>query len=205
MSKQKIALFGGSFDPVHQGHLAVATYAQQVVNLDQVIFIPCAQSPHKLEKKYTAHEHRTAMLKLATQDLSWAQVSEYELTAPQPSYSLNTIEHFKSQYPLADLYWIMGEDQWRNISSWHEYVRVLKLVTIIVYPRKQSSEKINLTHAQTKILAHKNLGIDDNCIYLDQASYLPISSTLIREKTATSTENLHPQVLKYALNHQLYL
>ncbi len=195
MAKQKIALFGGSFDPVHQGHLAVATCAQQALNLDQIIFIPCAQSPHKLEHSYTPDKHRIAMLELATQNISWAQVSDYEITAPKPSYSINTIEYFQSSYPQAQLYWIMGMDQWDNIEAWYNYERILDSVTIIIYPR----EKINKNDSDHHLL------MDAHCIYLDQASYLPISSTLIRKDFSSSKALLNAQVFDYALTHQLYL
>jgi len=209
MPKPKIALFGGSFDPVHKGHLSVATYAQHELDLDQIIFIPCAQSPHKPEHNYTDDTHRLAMLELAIQGLSWAQISDYELKAPTPSYSLHTIRHFQSEYPEAELYWILGSDQWDKLDTWYEHQRILKLVNFIIYPRVEKIERAEKNdksnYNSTPPFKVNDLSLEAQPIYLDQASYLPISSTLIRKNLNLEHSKMNEQVYQYALKHQLYL
>ena len=213
MSLLKIALFGGSFDPVHKGHLSLANYAQQAVGLDQVIFIPCAQSPHKLTHNYTADKHRLAMLQLATQSHDWATVSDYELTlakkqfsidstATNPSYSIHTIEHFISSLPQAQLYWIMGQDQWDQIHTWYEYEKILGLVTLIIYPRQSSTstQEIDKQASTTNVTS-----LASSHIYLDKGANLPLSSTDIRTDFSNSQSQLATQVFEYASTQKLYL
>lgn len=138
---RRLALFGGTFDPVHAGHLEVAQSAVRELALDRVIFLPCRQSPHKVEEAGASEEQRFAMLELATQDSAWAEVSDWEFRQPIPSYSWRTAEAFAERYPTAKLYWLMGQDQWQVLGSWSRADYLASLVDFIVYDRNGESSR----------------------------------------------------------------
>jgi nicotinate-nucleotide adenylyltransferase len=131
----KIALFGGTFDPVHNAHLAIAAEAMRCCELEKVIFIPNWKSPHKSDQRSTSPKHRLAMLHLATADLPWAEVSNWEIERAEPSYSWMTAEHFANEFPEATLHWILGSDQWNAIHTWSKPERLAQLLNFIVFPR----------------------------------------------------------------------
>jgi len=142
MSKpQRLAVFGGSFDPVHNGHLQIARAARDALRLDLVLFIPCRQSPHKEDGTVASEEERLKMLELATSDLPWANVSEIEMLLPPPSYSWVTAEALNEIYPAARLFWLMGADQWELIQSWARPEYLADLVEFIVHDRRGRSPR----------------------------------------------------------------
>ena len=133
----RIGLFGGSFDPVHCGHLAIATEAVRVAGLDRVVFLPTRESPHKPGWAAGANAaQRVEMLRLATRDLPWAEVSDWELLQPPPSYSWKTAGHFHACHPDASLYWLLGADQWAVIESWSKPEVLRELLHFVVFPRE---------------------------------------------------------------------
>jgi nicotinate-nucleotide adenylyltransferase len=134
-AEKRIALFGGSFDPPHTGHLAIAQDAVEKCGLNQVIFIPCRESPLKGKLPGAPADQRLEMLRLAVAGLPWAQVSDWELLQPGPSYSWQTVEHFAAEYPGARLYWLMGFDQWADIERWARPEFLREHITLIVFPR----------------------------------------------------------------------
>lgn len=131
----RLALFGGSFDPPHLAHLGIAGAAVEQCALERVIFIPCQVSPLKGRSPGASGLQRAEMLRLATEGLPWAAVSEWELDRPGPSYSWQTARHFSAEFPGAELFWLMGEDQWRALDRWAnpEYLR--EHLTFIVFGR----------------------------------------------------------------------
>lgn len=131
----RIALFGGTFDPIHLGHLEIAKRAAEALQLDRVIFLPCHTSPHKTGIETAPAADRLEMARLATRELSWAEVDDYDLTAPAPSYSYRTAEEMASRHPGARLYWLMGADQWRALPRWAEPQRLASVVEFIVFAR----------------------------------------------------------------------
>ena len=132
----KICLFGGSFDPVHSGHLSIAAAAHKCAALDKVVFLPAACSPFKTGKQMMFDgEERLEMLRLATHDLSWTEVSDMDLTLPPPSWSWRLVEHYRIQFPQAKLYWLMGTDQWEQLHRWARYDYLVAQLTFIVYHR----------------------------------------------------------------------
>ena len=142
-NKQRICLFGGTFDPIHRGHIHIAEIAQEKFHLDRVIFLPCKQSPHKTGQKHAEAEHRLKMCQLATQDYSWAEVSDYDLTAPSPSYSWRTAEVMKARFPNAKLYWLMGKDQWDVIQHWNKSSYLASLVEFIIFQRGSPAKSVD--------------------------------------------------------------
>lgn len=131
----RIALFGGSFDPPHAGHLEIARAAVKQCGLAQVVFIPCRESPLKGRLPEASGAARLAMLRLALTGLRRASVSDWELCHAGPSYSWQTTEHFAAQYPTAALHWLMGSDQWRDVDKWARPEFLRDHLTFIVFPR----------------------------------------------------------------------
>ena len=132
----RIALFGGSFDPVHAGHLAIADAAVQESALDRVIFLPAAQSPHKIDRPSAASAaDRLAMLRLATADRGWADVSDWELGRPPPSWSWHAVAHFRQQFPESELYWLLGADQWATLPDWANAEYLRENLIFLIFPR----------------------------------------------------------------------
>lgn len=183
----KIAIFGGSFDPVHNGHIRIAAQALSRLNLNKVIFVPAYIQPFKLDAKQASSTDRYNMLNLATKDEPLFEVSDYEICNKGISYSYQTAEHFKSIYINSKLYFIIGDDAYADIDSWKEADRLKKAVDFIVFPRLG------------------NILVRD-AIYID----IPpdkISSTNIREllKSGKDVSNLMPEgVLQYIKTHNLY-
>ena len=133
-SPRKIALFGGTFDPVHLGHIHLAKAAKDALELDEVRFLPCKISPHKSGEP-TSGDDRVAMLKLATADLPWAVVDDFELHQAGPSFSYLTAEAMAVKFPGSTLFWIMGGDQWDALPTWRNPEKLAALVHFIVLTR----------------------------------------------------------------------
>lgn len=133
---RRIALYGGTFDPVHAGHLAVARSLQLLFALDEVLFIPAYVAPHKRDRPVSPALDRYAMLVLATQGEERFRVSTVELHAPERPYTVNTLSHFREATGgAARLFFIMGADSWGEIATWREWERVLTLTDHLVVTR----------------------------------------------------------------------
>jgi nicotinate-nucleotide adenylyltransferase len=137
---RRIALFGGTFDPIHLGHLEIARRAKDLLELDEVRFLPCHTSPHKVGVISAPAEDRLEMARLATRDLPWAVVDDFDLSRPPPSYSYETAEEMARRFPEARLFWLMGADQWRALPRWKEPERLATLVEFIVSARDAAPE-----------------------------------------------------------------
>lgn len=189
---KRVALFGGTFDPVHRGHLFIAERARDRCRLDEVIFMPCRESPHKTGQACAPAEDRVAMLRLATKDLPWAVVSRWEIERPGPSYSWQTAEHWREEALGAEdaLHWILGADQWGALSRWARIDRLAELVTFIVFPREGWS-------------LEQQAGL--RALFLDDV--LTVSATNIRTRRARGESiehDVHPSVATYVVERRLY-
>ncbi|MEK7952465.1 nicotinate (nicotinamide) nucleotide adenylyltransferase [Luteolibacter soli] len=136
----RIALFGGTFDPIHLGHVEIARLAKELLELDQVRFLPCHTSPHKVGVTSAPAADRLEMARLATRDLPWAVVDDFDLSRPPPSYSYETAEEMARRFPGARLFWLMGADQWRALPRWKNPERLAGLVEFIVFARDGAPE-----------------------------------------------------------------
>ncbi len=134
-ASRKIALFGGTFDPIHKGHLLIAQQAIDQANLDEVVFLPCRTSPHKQDLPTSSAADRLAMIQLAIADQPRFTVNDYDLITPAPSYSYRTVEHFRQLWPHAQLFWIMGCDQWNALPTWKNPHLLAQSVTFLVFTR----------------------------------------------------------------------
>src|SRR5215216_3877023 len=144
-AQQRIALYGGTFDLVHVGHLEVARRVSQLFEIEKVLFIPAQMAPHKMGRPVTEPIHRYAMLALATQDDPQLSISTFELDAPDRRYTVDTVAHF--QRALGDsteLFFIMGADSWSEITTWREWERLLTMTNHIVVTRP--GYEVPITH-----------------------------------------------------------
>jgi len=137
MKKTKIALFGGSFDPIHSGHLNLLEEVLESVSLDKIVLIPCKQSPHKENSPLASDHQRLEMCQRAVEHLNKVEVSDIELQqTDQISYSWITVQSFLNLYPAAELYWILGTDQWETLETWQNHAYLAEKLTFIVVERQ---------------------------------------------------------------------
>lgn len=134
--RRRIAVYGGTFDPVHVGHTAVARNLLKLFGLDELLFVPAFVAPHKRERKVSPAFDRHAMLALATQDERRLRISTVELSAPEKPYTVETLTRFCETWgETARLFFVMGADSWEEITTWREWERVLALTDQLVVTR----------------------------------------------------------------------
>lgn len=134
--RRRIAIYGGTFDPVHVGHEAVARNLTELFALAEVVFVPAFVAPHKRDRKVSPALDRYAMLALATQDERRFRVSTAEITKPERPYTVETLTNFcETLGQTARLFFVMGADSWEEITTWREWERVLGLTDQLVVTR----------------------------------------------------------------------
>jgi nicotinate-nucleotide adenylyltransferase len=133
---KRIALYGGTFDPVHLGHVEVARKVLELFEIEKVVFIPAQIAPHKVGRPVTEPIHRYAMLALATQGDPRLVISTFELDAPDRRYTVDTVAEFQRRLgDDTELFFIMGADSWSEITTWRDWERLLKMTNHIVVTR----------------------------------------------------------------------
>jgi len=196
----KIGLFGGTFDPVHMGHIALAKQVLEQFGLDKIFFIPAGNPPHKSKKHVTDKEHRFRMVQLATENEPSFLVSDFELLSNHPNYSYLTISHFKQQYKSDEIFFIVGGDSFRDFPDWKNYKTLLSLCTFIVVSRpeiapSQYFEKFSGDEVPPRVLFLENFA-------------MPVSSTIIRKNLQAAKRDfsqLPLAVAEYIKANKLYL
>ncbi|HTI71568.1 MAG TPA: nicotinate (nicotinamide) nucleotide adenylyltransferase [Candidatus Limnocylindria bacterium] len=131
----RIGLYGGSFDPVHLGHLLVAQAAMEEMSLDRVMFIPASQSPFKLGQQLAPAALRLKWLRLALAGQTWADVDDFEAGRGGVSYTIDTVREMRRRFPQAQLAWLIGADHVNTLSQWREASELAEAVEFIVIPR----------------------------------------------------------------------
>ena len=139
-AQNKIGLFGGTFDPIHFGHLRAAEEIREILKLDKVYFIPSGVPPHKTESRITDAQKRLQMIRNAIEGNSFFDVSEFELRRDTPSYTIHTLEHFIETENDVELYFILGNEQFNNIETWKDYLTLFELSNFAVITRPGFSE-----------------------------------------------------------------
>jgi len=185
-AKRRVALYGGTFDPVHLGHLEVARAVSQLFEIEQVLFIPAQVAPHKIGRAVTAPLHRYAMLVLATQDNPRLAVSTFEIEAPDRRFTVDTVAYFINLWgETSDLFFIMGADSWSEIMTWRDWSRLLTMVNHIVVtrpgydlhgPREMAERIVDLRGNKSPDLPTAN----DTRIFLTDIVMRDVSATQIR-------------------------
>lgn len=131
----RIAVFGGSFDPIHTGHAMVASYAVQQGMADEVWLMVSRRNPMKTYSTFASEEHRLRMAKIVAEKVPGLRASGYELNRPAPSYTIDTLQGLRHDYPQHDFRIIIGADSLLNFSGWKSSQSILKDFGVIVYPR----------------------------------------------------------------------
>lgn len=169
MSKNKIGLFFGSFNPVHNGHLMLANYIVEFTDLDSIWFVVSPQNPFKTQQSMLDEKHRLEMLELAVRNEPRFEVCDIEFHMPKPSYTIDTLMQLSKLHPDTDFYLICGMDNLTNFHKWKNYQAILDNYHILVYPRKG--------YAGGELLNHKS-------VQLIEAPEIEVSSTFIRDAIA---------------------
>ncbi|QQL43744.1 nicotinate (nicotinamide) nucleotide adenylyltransferase [Sulfuriroseicoccus oceanibius] len=189
----RVALFGGSFDPPHLGHLEIARAAMEAADLDCVLFLPCATSPHKTATPPAPAEDRLRMLSaLVHGHESWAQISDIDLKLPYPSFTWRTLNAVRPTLPEGtQLYWILGADQWNQLERWAEPDKLRQTLHFLVFPREGDQ------------LAPRD---GWNATFLE--AHHPASSSAIRHSISSGNPRWHsmvsPEIRALIEEHALY-
>lgn len=217
---KRIAFYGGSFDPLHNGHLTIAHKLSEVFALDEFVFIPAFHAPHKKDKKPTSAFHRYAMLCLATNNEAHIKVSRMEIELPEKPYSVETLTRLKNDLTETEIFFVMGADSWQDILTWREWETVLTIVNIIVVTRPDY--EIGFSHVTDEIRARivdlrenssaktqRSKDVKKSKIYITDAVQIDISATEIRqnikEKSVDWKKDVPPEVAKYIEKYELYV
>lgn len=192
---QRIGIFGGSFDPIHQGHLQLALAATAQAHLSLIFFLPTYSAPHK-KAPQSSFSHRVKMCQLALEHYPHFRVSLLESTLPLPSYTIQTLENFQRQSEFWDVptdwFLLLGSDQYRQFTTWKDYELILQKCQLLIYPRP--GFPILERELQFGAIALKGELMD-------------ISSTEIRTSGQTqdfSSLKLPPEVVAYIRENNLY-
>jgi nicotinate-nucleotide adenylyltransferase len=137
---QRLGLFGGSFDPVHLGHLLVAQAAREELTLERLFFIPAAQSPFKPAQPPAAPEERLRLLRLALAGKTWCELDDQEIRRGGVSYTVDTVRDYLNRFPGAQLFYLIGGDHVRQLPKWRDAAELARLVQFLVIPRPGQSE-----------------------------------------------------------------
>jgi nicotinate-nucleotide adenylyltransferase len=183
---RKIAIYGGTFDPIHHAHLILAREAMETLEIEEVIFIPAAMSPHKLDEQPTPAAIRLEMLRAAIESEPRFRVDDRELHRPPPSFTIDTIEDFARAEPAAEIFYFIGSDNLPRLNTWHRIDELRKLVRFVVLERGS-------TRSGSELVTISRL--------------IDISATEIRNRVATGASIRYlvpPAVAEIIQRHQLY-
>ncbi len=200
---ERIGLFGGSFNPVHVGHLVVAQDVLEQMGLHRVIFLPAAQPPHKMAQPLAPASARLEMLRLATADDSRFEVSSDEIDRGGVSYTVDTLRRFRDRYPDAALYFLIGGDTLLELHTWREIGAVLEMAEIVTVGRPG----ISLDSINAKTLKLPDPWPARLAANIVAGHRMEISSTDIRNRCVRgwSIRYLVPAAVeRYIVSHRIY-
>ena len=192
--KEKIGLFGGTFNPIHLGHTVIAEWIQNYFSLNKIVFIPNRIHPFSKRQNIISAEIRAEMIKIAINDFPDFEMSTIELKRPGISYTVDTIRAMIAEFPFAEIYYIMGEDNLEKFESWKEAVEILNLAQVVTFRRSNT-------------VKDKQLNINTNKMLKLKSPYVDISSTEVRNRIKNHwnfQSLLCPDVYQYIVKHNLY-
>ena len=138
----RVGILGGTFDPIHIGHLIAASSVYEALNLDSVVFIPAGDPWQKRDRDLSPGHQRLEMVKLATENDDRFQVSDLEIVRSGPTYAVDTVREWKRLNPSDELFWIVGSDALSGIPSWHEWEAFVSEVTIVAVNRVGKNDSV---------------------------------------------------------------
>lgn len=198
----KTGIFGGAFNPVHNGHLTLAKSYYDSLKLDKVLFVPTAVPPHKTSENLASCEDRINMTRLAVEDMCGFEVSDIEFRRQGKSYTYDTLLEIKKLYPQSELYLIIGADQFLSFHKWYRYKDVLSMVTICTSAREDGRER------QAMLDYASGIPEMQGGYYIADYPVIQLSSSEIRErlKNGESISSFVPEkVFKYICEKGLYI
>jgi nicotinate-nucleotide adenylyltransferase len=202
-NKNTIGIFGGTFNPIHIGHLIIAQDALEYFNFLNILFIPCQMPPHKNKLIVAAPEHRLAMLNYALENNPFFQACDIELERGGISYSIDTVKQLEKIYPNTDLCFIIGSDTLPELYLWKDIYQLLDMCTFVTLARK------NFTG---ELMNENNLHLKPNYVKMLKKNVITghsidISSSDIRHRVAEGMQIKYlvpPEVEMYIAEHNLY-
>ncbi|MGH7882152.1 MAG: nicotinate (nicotinamide) nucleotide adenylyltransferase [Candidatus Dormibacteraceae bacterium] len=197
----RVGVVGGTFDPIHRGHLAMAEVARHCCDLERILIIPAADPPHRVPAIATA-EHRLAMCQLAVRGHPHLEVRELELQRVGPSYTVDTLNQLQMELPQAELHLILGWDAAHELPSWERWEEVLRRARLVVVPRHGRSLPTELELSR--------LGVPLDRYRITAAVTPAVGATKIRSllrnrEFELARPMLTPEVADYILEHDLYV
>lgn len=218
MASRRVGVFGGTFDPPHLGHLLLAETIREQFELDEVLFVPCNEPPHKERRDLTVATHRYAMVVAATLHNPAFTPSAVEVSRPGKSYSVETLRHLREELgEETEIFFVAGLDSFLHILSWKEYEELLDACSFIVVSRPHNSFD-GVLEVLPATFHDRIVDLRDNAdaapagdaglrIYLSDAVHFDLSSTEIRERAAAGESvryRVTPEVERYIQTHRLY-
>ncbi|MDX9745407.1 MAG: nicotinate-nucleotide adenylyltransferase [Syntrophales bacterium] len=209
----KWGLLGGTFDPIHTGHLRCAEEVREMFGLDRVVFIPAARPPHKTHHEISAFIHRERMIRLAISDNAHFDCSDLEQHRMGPSYTIDTVSYFQEQYGRdMEIYYIVGQDAFQAIQTWKDWDRLLIMCHFVVmtrpgYETRSLAGIVPPSFAETFTYRTRDRGFRGprgRSIYFREVTFLDISSSGIRRavREGRSVQYLVPPFVEGYLREQ---
>jgi nicotinate-nucleotide adenylyltransferase len=198
-ARQTIGIFGGTFDPLHIGHLILAETACDALSLSQVLFVPAAHPPHKQDAPITSVGHRVAMVEAAIADNPRFTLSDIDIKRDGPHYTADTLQLFAEKYPDADLFFLLGGDSLHDFPTWYEPQLIIRYAKLAVMSRPGAVIDMSALEARLQGISQR--------VVIVEAPIIGISATLLRQrlKTNQSIRYLVPDAVEqYITQHQLY-
>lgn len=196
----KIGIYGGSFDPVHNGHINAAETYMEVLGLDKIIIVPAYCPPHKKGLALTPSEHRLNMCRLAFESLPGFEVSDIEIQRADEGYMADTVAQLRELYPEDELILLMGEDMLLTFRQWHDWQKIIDIAAIAAAARNWDSTSA----MEAEAAALRSYGAEVRIVPIDVKE---ISSTMVREavRRADDISSMVPEnVAEYIWSHYLY-
>lgn len=193
-AQKGIGLLGGSFDPVHKGHVAICRSYLKSRYIKKLFIVLTPDPPHKPDRELTDFNHRLKMLNLALKDIEHLEVSDLEKKLPEPSYTVNTVKFFNKEYPGTPLYLCIGEDSYREFTGWYHWEEIIESCTLLVARRPDSADN----HLPKQLI--------ENAKFIEHEK-IAISSSEIRNRLKQGkdvSQYLPDEIISYIREHHLY-
>ncbi len=195
----RIGIFGGSFNPPHNGHLHLANCVHDALHLDEVWLVPAKQPPHKSAAAYAPAEDRLAMCRLAAEEIPWMRAEDFELRQDAVSYSYYTVTHFAKLYPDAEFFLLIGGDMLKSFTQWYRWQDILQYTALAAIAR-EPDEYVQLEKSAAELRQYGE-------IHLLNVETITVSSTKIRENVRKRQNNscyLPKKIVQYINERNLY-